>query len=1833
METTTQNWSKKWQKRLNAKSKSIKPNREIERATAEVDSIQKDISQALNNLNQTKKASPEVEKSRLENQKNFNKIGEILTPNHHIHQKISSIAAKLDMPASTTVVVLDNEEFIAHYDTLAKEIVVSRGVLMHLQSKLPNFSEDHLAALLAHETEHAFADSKSVKNRQDYSTAEKVMASHDPAEEMRADTQGMRRAASGGYNPRAMIEILQTFGLTSGRRGTTHPETIDRIRYLEMRLASDEHPLANTTQKYQSFDIDFIKWTKQPSDVYQTTDQFIQSSFTELEEQLGKCQNISDFIQTYTYLVNSTYLAEAKKLKDHPLLLEITVLMMACEKIRSAFLSNNSDTFYYSQFSDSLDHGRYQKDLNRSKSTIDHLAEITPTASELQKYQDFLEAEKIKLLQIFSFLSKESEIYIDSIDQKTIDTLASSENPEKDFFKKELEAIELAKIIKQAIENDTLKNPELFQKLFTEKMAGLDSTTIKADRLEKNRKAKAKGVRLPYEKPEDLKGGVDFQDQQAFSNLQDLYKYNLTLRSLQKKSVEQKHVDQLKAILLNAGCSETEAAFFGRAFLEFKSHQDISDFLANLKKSRLIFLMDFFSNNSVINQLRLSPIRADHLGLKSSQNLLTHRFDIHFNYVHHFQNGGIDSVGSGMQALNYIIAWEYYQRFYPANYFEGKEPIYHPPETLGISESEWAMLEKSGLPEITVEISKLTVHRVLEAKGDLSKLSPYIKNHLSNISHIPFEFGETDLEAMIELASYGIWDDLTTQKLFAPLLSEYLEKSLDQRPIPSGKTLDFSDPEKRKVPSNTVKLAKLIRELAKRSPDNFIQKDKYDSPPRLSEYHLSGKLQKIDLAINANNYFQILETELAENNIIGSKLWMPEERVKLTKLSTAQLQKLQTQPAINLPLNQEFKLLINFILKSKLSEHSADPYNLSKAAEKFSQENVVTEALYIIEGQAIGRGSKVQDYIDCVNEFISEQPLKQRYLLAIRGIIYGDDSKAEFDQLVKSQLDYQVDKQGRDNAIYDFRKILSETSDILYELNLDDFLEKNRTIAEDYFQKKLEDFSIEERREITVKLIIGSLEDDFKQTIGTGLQLDIFHDLVWRRFNHVEESQDFLVDSNTKWRKTENPNEPVQKYLATRLRDAEEIILSQTNLTDRIIELTRLAPEKTIVRDLYLEKFMRDALENERDQNKVVQISEQLWNLMTDKCPSRDIIAGIHLEAKFQLEPKLLREYDLAIKLINQYLPTASFAKNYFLEKVENSSDLNIQQLADLISLRMSEEGKKTITDNGMGALVVNKINEMNRAERQAFYFWITGLSKQKPQSIFELEMHTAGFADSLVKLFALLNPREQIMMIDRLALGKEGLFDLEAVSSMEKVEASESRITFVDQLLDKVFIDQNPSTKLLKKIMKVILLEANSHKASKILGKMTNTLIEAQLQNKKLSMPEIASLMLNELGVVGKKVSQSLAELEALPADFRQEFKKTQSSAQLVPKRALADLADSYGLLEGKDGIKILSFGKMLGAASNKQACLLEVEITSNDFALPPGKHQLVGKFKRPSAQKTSNLEADLNLLEKALTAITSESTFTNSLPSGFLDTIRDGVMRELDFEKEKSFSKLLHKDLKKLNQAGQEYQLGLPTIIYANADLVIETLAPGISLRDYLDQKAAQELPPAYQSVDQQKVMEKVLGEAIRELLVSGNLHADLHPGNIFVSDKKQVTLIDVGMNEVLNADQKESIAILLSGLTSGSDKLVNKALQKLGLNLPKTLNLKFNDFSNNTSKMIEASKTSNQKIPPLITSLFSAISKLSTYSKELDSKAMIRILKEVGQMLLKQQVDFDFDVEFYS
>ena len=272
------------------------------------------------------KDAPELDLARAEHMRKLYEDGDVLAETDPIFIKVKTIVDRLDVPASTDLVVTDNEMFQAYCNPLAKLIVISRGVLQHFSKHLPNFSQDHLAALLSHETEHAVVfDQKKVHETR---TADKLMATFDPAEELRADTEGMKRMAKGGYNPKAMIEILRSLGLTAGREGLTHPEIIDRVRYLDLRLVSDEHPLANTTKAFQKWDDEFLEWSSQPSDVYADTDRLLNADVAGIDKMLAEAKTVSEFLMLYKHKHHYRYISLAKAVCDMPESEELFRLML-----------------------------------------------------------------------------------------------------------------------------------------------------------------------------------------------------------------------------------------------------------------------------------------------------------------------------------------------------------------------------------------------------------------------------------------------------------------------------------------------------------------------------------------------------------------------------------------------------------------------------------------------------------------------------------------------------------------------------------------------------------------------------------------------------------------------------------------------------------------------------------------------------------------------------------------------------------------------------------------------------------------------------------------------------------------------------------------------------------------------------------------------------------------------------------------------------------------------------------------------------------------------------------------------------------------------------------------------------------------------------------------------------------------------------------------------------------------------------------------------------------------------------------------------------------------
>ena len=92
---------------------------------------------------------------RQELRSKMEKKGNILPANHEFTKLIQKISEKLGVPDETEFMAIDSERPDAFFSQKSRSIVFSRGLAKYLLKREPKLSEDHIAAILAHEAEHA----------------------------------------------------------------------------------------------------------------------------------------------------------------------------------------------------------------------------------------------------------------------------------------------------------------------------------------------------------------------------------------------------------------------------------------------------------------------------------------------------------------------------------------------------------------------------------------------------------------------------------------------------------------------------------------------------------------------------------------------------------------------------------------------------------------------------------------------------------------------------------------------------------------------------------------------------------------------------------------------------------------------------------------------------------------------------------------------------------------------------------------------------------------------------------------------------------------------------------------------------------------------------------------------------------------------------------------------------------------------------------------------------------------------------------------------------------------------------------------------------------------------------------------------------------------------------------------------------------------------------------------------------------------------------------------------------------------------------------------------
>jgi predicted unusual protein kinase regulating ubiquinone biosynthesis (AarF/ABC1/UbiB family) len=89
----------------------------------------------------------------------------------------------------------------------------------------------------------------------------------------------------------------------------------------------------------------------------------------------------------------------------------------------------------------------------------------------------------------------------------------------------------------------------------------------------------------------------------------------------------------------------------------------------------------------------------------------------------------------------------------------------------------------------------------------------------------------------------------------------------------------------------------------------------------------------------------------------------------------------------------------------------------------------------------------------------------------------------------------------------------------------------------------------------------------------------------------------------------------------------------------------------------------------------------------------------------------------------------------------------------------------------------------------------------------------------------------------------------------------------------------------------------------------------------------------------------------------------------------------------------------------------------------------------------------------------------------------------------------------------------------------------------------------PLALQEVEGEELLEELFQAYLEQALVHGLLHADPHPGNVFLTDDGRLALIDTGMVLHLSEGMRKHLTRMLIGITDGNEIEVVKRAELMG------------------------------------------------------------------------------------
>jgi len=282
----------------------------------------------------------------------------------------------------------------------------------------------------------------------------------------------------------------------------------------------------------------------------------------------------------------------------------------------------------------------------------------------------------------------------------------------------------------------------------------------------------------------------------------------------------------------------------------------------------------------------------------------------------------------------------------------------------------------------------------------------------------------------------------------------------------------------------------------------------------------------------------------------------------------------------------------------------------------------------------------------------------------------------------------------------------------------------------------------------------------------------------------------------------------------------------------------------------------------------------------------------------------------------------------------------------------------------------------------------------------------------------------------------------------------------------------------------------------------------------------------LERLGPTFIKLGQLLStRADLLPAPYLEALSRLQDQIEPFPYEEVDQI------VSGELGVRVSKAFADFDPAPLAAASLAQVHLAH----MRDGRAVVV-KVQRPNIRE--QIVADLESLEEIAHFLDSHTELGRRYEFGnMLDGLRRSLLRELDFKLEANNLVTFAENLREFDR------IVIP-------EPVDDFCTSRVLTMEYIHGKKITELSPLrLMEIDGTGLARELFRAYLKQILLDGFLHADPHPGNVFLTDDDEIALLDLGMVARLLPGFRDNVLRLLLAIAEGRGEEAAEVTIRMG------------------------------------------------------------------------------------